>query len=69
MRLSPMKNEATVFQSPEQRSLDACLRSLKARWLARHSRVRHTILSPNVDSGGEAPTHQAAEHSGRPRGS
>jgi diguanylate cyclase (GGDEF)-like protein len=27
-----MKNEATEFQSPEQRSLDACLRSLKARW-------------------------------------
>ena len=27
-----MKNEATVFQSPEQRSLDACLRSLKERW-------------------------------------
>ncbi|GMU48094.1 MAG: hypothetical protein AMXMBFR31_03200 [Candidatus Desulfobacillus denitrificans] len=27
-----MKSETTVFQSPEQRSLDACLRSLQTRW-------------------------------------
>lgn len=40
-----MKNETTAFQSPEQRSLDACLRSLKARWqeYGAHGNFEHFV--------------------------
>ena len=40
-----MKNETTAFHSPEQRSLDACLRSLKARWqeYGTHGNFEHFV--------------------------
>lgn len=47
--------DITMFYAAEGNGVSTYLNA-KARWLARHSRVRHTILSPNVDSGGEAPT-------------
>lgn len=46
--------DITMFYAAEGNGVSTYLNA-KARWLARHSRVRHTILSPNVDSGGEAP--------------
>lgn len=46
--------DITMFYAPEGGGVSTYLNA-KARWLARHSRVRHTILSPNVDSRGRAP--------------
>ncbi|WP_229507964.1 glycosyltransferase [Massilia sp. Dwa41.01b] len=46
--------DITMFYAAEGNGVSTYLNA-KARWLARNSRVRHTILSPNVDSGGEAP--------------
>jgi len=46
--------DITMFYATEGNGVSTYLNA-KARWLARHSRVQHTILSPNVDSGGEAP--------------
>ncbi|MGZ5201999.1 MAG: glycosyltransferase family 4 protein [Telluria sp.] len=46
--------DITMFYAPEGGGVSTYLNA-KARWLARHSRVRHTILSPNVQSRGEAP--------------
>ncbi|XYJ09213.1 glycosyltransferase family 4 protein [Telluria sp. B2] len=46
--------DITMFYAAEGNGVSTYLNA-KARWLARHSRVKHTILSPNVDSGGEAP--------------
>jgi len=46
--------DITMFYAAEGNGVSTYLNA-KARWLARHSRVQHTILSPNVDSGGEAP--------------
>lgn len=47
--------DITMFYAAEGNGVSTYLNA-KARWLAHNSRVRHTILSPNVDSGGEAPT-------------
>lgn len=46
--------DITMFYAAEGNGVSTYLNA-KARWLARHSRVQHTILSPNVDSGGDAP--------------
>jgi alpha-1,6-mannosyltransferase len=46
--------DITVFYAPEGGGVSTYLNA-KARWLSRHSRVQHTILSPNVRSGGRAP--------------
>ena len=46
--------DITMFYAAEGNGVSTYLNA-KARWLARHGRIRHTILSPNVDSGGDAP--------------
>ena len=46
--------DITMFYAAEGNGVSTYLNA-KARWLARQSRFRHTILSPNVDSGGAAP--------------
>ncbi|MBD8532247.1 MULTISPECIES: glycosyltransferase family 1 protein [unclassified Massilia] len=46
--------DITMFYAAESNGVSTYLNA-KARWLARHGRVQHTILSPNVDSGGAAP--------------
>ena len=46
--------DITMFYAAEGNGVSTYLNA-KARWLARHGRVQHTILSPNVDSGGAAP--------------
>lgn len=46
--------DITMFYAAEGNGVSTYLNA-KARWLASHGRVQHTILSPNVDSGGEAP--------------
>jgi alpha-1,6-mannosyltransferase len=46
--------DITMFYAPEGGGVSTYLNA-KARWLARHSRVRHTIISPNVHSRGRAP--------------
>jgi alpha-1,6-mannosyltransferase len=46
--------DITMFYAPEGGGVSTYLNA-KARWLAKHSRVRHTIISPNVHSRGRAP--------------
>jgi alpha-1,6-mannosyltransferase len=46
--------DITMFYAPEGGGVSTYLNA-KARWLARRSRLRHTILSPNVDTAGRAP--------------
>lgn len=46
--------DITMFYAAEGNGVSTYLNA-KARWLAQHGRVQHTILSPNVDSGGESP--------------
>jgi alpha-1,6-mannosyltransferase len=46
--------DITMFYAAEGGGVSTYLNA-KARWLARRSRVRHTILSPNVQTGGSAP--------------
>ena len=46
--------DITMFYAAEGNGVSTYLNA-KARWLARQNRFRHTILSPNVDSGGAAP--------------
>jgi alpha-1,6-mannosyltransferase len=46
--------DITMFYAPEGGGVSTYLNA-KARWLARRSRIRHTILSPNVHSRGTAP--------------
>ncbi len=46
--------DITMFYAAEGGGVSTYLNA-KARWLAQRSRVRHTILSPNVDSSGAAP--------------
>lgn len=46
--------DITMFYAPEGGGVSTYLNA-KARWLARRSRARHTILSPNVASGGHGP--------------
>lgn len=46
--------DITMFYAPEGGGVSTYLNA-KARWLAKHSRVRHTILSPNVQSRGLGP--------------
>ncbi|KQQ88992.1 glycosyltransferase family 1 protein [Massilia sp. Leaf139] len=46
--------DITMFYAAEGNGVSTYLNA-KARWLARQGRVQHTILSPNVDSGGAAP--------------
>ncbi|MFL6676199.1 MAG: glycosyltransferase family 4 protein [Massilia sp.] len=46
--------DITMFYAAEGGGVSTYLNA-KARWLARRSRVRHTILSPNVQTGGRAP--------------
>jgi alpha-1,6-mannosyltransferase len=46
--------DITMFYASEGNGVSTYLNA-KARWLARQHRCRHTILSPNVDSGGDAP--------------
>jgi alpha-1,6-mannosyltransferase len=45
--------DITMFYAPEGGGVSTYLNA-KALWLARRSRVRHTIMSPNVDSAGKA---------------
>jgi len=46
--------DITMFYAAEGGGVSTYLNA-KARWLARHSRIGHTIVSPNVHSGGRAP--------------
>jgi alpha-1,6-mannosyltransferase len=46
--------DITMFYAAEGGGVSTYLNA-KARWLARRSRVRHTIMSPNVASGGHGP--------------
>jgi len=46
--------DITMFYAAEGGGVSTYLNA-KARWLARHGRVRHTIMSPSVKSGGHAP--------------
>lgn len=46
--------DITMFYAAEGNGVSTYLNA-KARWLAQQGRIRHTILSPNVDSGGAAP--------------
>lgn len=46
--------DLTMFYAAEGGGVSTYLNA-KARWLARHSHVRHTIMSPNVARGGNAP--------------
>jgi len=47
--------DITMFYAAEGGGVSTYLNA-KARWLAQRSRVRHTILSPNVESSGAAPS-------------
>ena len=47
--------DLTMFYAAEGGGVSTYLNA-KSRWLARHGRMRHTILSPNVDAA-EAPQH------------
>jgi alpha-1,6-mannosyltransferase len=46
--------DITMFYAAEGGGVSTYLNA-KARWLARRSRIRHSILSPNVRSSGDAP--------------
>jgi alpha-1,6-mannosyltransferase len=46
--------DITMFYAAQGGGVSTYLNA-KARWLARRSRISHTILSPNVHSGGAAP--------------
>jgi alpha-1,6-mannosyltransferase len=46
--------DITMFYAPEGGGVSTYLNA-KARWLAQRTRVRHTIVSPNVASSGGAP--------------
>ena len=46
--------DITMFYAAEGGGVSTYLNA-KGRWLAQRNRVRHSILSPNVDSGGSAP--------------
>jgi alpha-1,6-mannosyltransferase len=46
--------DITMFYAAEGGGVSTYLNA-KARWLARRSRISHTIVSPNVRSGGQAP--------------
>jgi alpha-1,6-mannosyltransferase len=46
--------DITMFYAAEGGGVSTYLNA-KARWLARRSRISHTIVSPNVHSGGKAP--------------
>ncbi len=46
--------DITMFYAAEGGGVSTYLNA-KGRWLAQRNRVRHSILSPNVDSGGGAP--------------
>ncbi|TFW27403.1 glycosyltransferase family 4 protein [Massilia horti] len=46
--------DITMFYAAEGGGVSTYLNA-KARWLARRSRIRHSILSSNVQSGGKAP--------------
>jgi alpha-1,6-mannosyltransferase len=46
--------DITMFYAAEGGGVSTYLNA-KARWLARRSRARHTIMSPNVASGGRGP--------------
>jgi alpha-1,6-mannosyltransferase len=46
--------DITMFYAAEGGGVSTYLNA-KARWLARRSRARHTIMSPNVASGGHGP--------------
>ena len=45
--------DITMFYAPEGGGVSTYLNA-KSRWLAQRSRIRHTIVSPNVRSGGSA---------------
>jgi alpha-1,6-mannosyltransferase len=47
--------DITMYYAAEGGGVSTYLNA-KARWLARRSRVRHSVLSPNVQTGGSAPT-------------
>lgn len=49
--------DITMFYAAEGGGVSTYLNA-KARWLARRSRIAHTIVSPNVHSGGMAPALQ-----------
>lgn len=46
--------DITMFYAAEGGGVSTYLNA-KARWLAQHSRITHSICSPNVHSGGRAP--------------
>ncbi len=46
--------DITMFYAAEGGGVSTYLNA-KARWLSRHSQVRHTIMSPNVADGGDKP--------------
>jgi alpha-1,6-mannosyltransferase len=46
--------DITMFYAAEGGGVSTYLNA-KARWLARRSRISHTVVSPNVHSGGRAP--------------
>lgn len=46
--------DITMFYAAEGGGVSTYLNA-KARWLSRRTRVRHTVMSPNVQSGGQAP--------------
>ncbi|WP_020652652.1 glycosyltransferase [Massilia niastensis] len=47
--------DITMFYAAEGGGVSTYLNA-KSQWLARHSVLRHTIMSPNVDDGGEIPS-------------
>jgi alpha-1,6-mannosyltransferase len=47
--------DITMFYAPEGGGVSTYLNA-KARWLARHQRVQHTIMSPNVDASDHTPS-------------
>lgn len=46
--------DITMFYAAEGGGVSTYLNA-KARWLSRRGRVRHTVMSPNVQGGGQAP--------------
>ncbi|OON63670.1 hypothetical protein B0920_10040 [Massilia sp. KIM] len=47
--------DITMFYAAEGGGVSTYLNA-KSQWLARHGQLRHTIMSPNVDEGGDIPS-------------
>lgn len=50
--------DITMFYAPEGGGVSTYLNA-KARWFGRRAQLRHTVASPNVDDGGDAPARVA----------